>query len=160
MASSSLPAMATSPKFIFFTDFDGTITAHDSNDYLTDNLGFGLQKRLELNKLVLSDTITFRDAFAQMLGSVSLPFNKCIEILLKTIELDSGFKEFFEWAKENNMPIVILSGGMEPIINALLTKLIGEEAGMMQIVSNDVGARPGKRINEEGGWEIVFHDET
>lgn len=26
----SLPAMKTNPKFIFFTDFDGTITLFDS----------------------------------------------------------------------------------------------------------------------------------
>ena len=27
---SDLPAMKTNPKFIFFTDFDGTITLQDS----------------------------------------------------------------------------------------------------------------------------------
>jgi len=30
----SLPAMKTNPKFIFFTDFDGTITLFDSNDFM------------------------------------------------------------------------------------------------------------------------------
>jgi hypothetical protein len=29
-AQTGLPAMQTSPKFIFFTDFDGTITLQDS----------------------------------------------------------------------------------------------------------------------------------
>ncbi len=49
---------------------------------------------------------------------------------------------------------------MTPIIRALLDKLLGEDSSWMQIVSNEVGARPGKTINEEKGWEIVFHDET
>jgi hypothetical protein len=30
MDSTSLPAMKTNPKIIFFTDFDGTITLKDS----------------------------------------------------------------------------------------------------------------------------------
>lgn len=30
MDSTSLPAMKTNPKLIFFTDFDGTITLKDS----------------------------------------------------------------------------------------------------------------------------------
>ncbi|OBT75324.1 hypothetical protein VF21_04663 [Pseudogymnoascus sp. 05NY08] len=155
-----LPAMATSPKHIFFTDFDGTITSRDSNDYMTDNLGFGQPTRLGLNRQVLANEITFRSAFKQMLDSVPTPFDQCTNILLERIELDPGFRAFYDWAKANNVPIVILSGGMTPIIRALLDKLLDEDSSWMQIVSNDVGARPGKSINEEKGWEIVFHDET
>lgn len=34
MSASNLPYMKTNPKIIFFTDFDGTITLQDSNDFL------------------------------------------------------------------------------------------------------------------------------
>jgi hypothetical protein len=34
MGSTALPYIQTNPKIIFFTDFDGTITMEDSNDYL------------------------------------------------------------------------------------------------------------------------------
>ena len=154
----ALPAMSTSPKFIFFTDFDGTITSSDSNDYLTDNFGMGRETRLGLNKNVLANKITFRSAFKQMLDSIPTPFDKCTQALLDRIELDAGFKNFYDWAKENNVPIVILSGGMAPLIRALLDKFMGEDT-TMQIISNDVGARPGKSINDENGWEMVFRDD-
>jgi 2,3-diketo-5-methylthio-1-phosphopentane phosphatase len=155
-----LPAMATNPKFIFFTDFDGTITSSDSNDYMTDNLGYGREKRLIQNKRVLANDITFRDAFHGMLDSVPTPFNECVALLLEKIGLDPGFREFHDWARANNVPIVILSGGMTPLIRALLEKLIGEDSGWMQIVSNEVGVKEGKAsINEVDGWEIVFHDD-
>lgn len=39
MAASDLPAVHTpfeNPKFIFFTDFDGTITLKDSNDFMVE----------------------------------------------------------------------------------------------------------------------------
>ncbi|KAH7150454.1 HAD-like domain-containing protein [Dactylonectria estremocensis] len=160
MASNSdTPALKTNPKFIFFTDFDGTVTTADSNDYMIDNLGFGQERRIKLNKDVLFGRMNFGDSFVEMLDSVGTPFNECIDILRQNIKLDSGFKEFYNWAQLNNVPIVILSGGMEPVIRALLDTLLGP-GWDIQIVSNNVAPREGKSINEKNGWKIVFHDDS
>ncbi|KAK7398485.1 hypothetical protein QQX98_012144 [Neonectria punicea] len=160
MASNSgTPALKTNPRFIFFTDFDGTVTTADSNDFMTDNLGFGRERRVQLNKDVLFGRMHFRDSFVEMLDSVDTPFNECLAILLKNIKLDPGFKEFYDWAKLNNVPVVILSGGMEPVIRALLDTLLGP-GWDIQIVSNNVYPREGKDINEKGGWRIGFHDDS
>ncbi|KAI1269299.1 HAD-like domain-containing protein [Xylariaceae sp. FL1019] len=160
-SSASLPALRTQPKAIFFTDFDGTITLHDSNDWMTDNLGYGTENRKKGNQDVLYERRSFRDAFQEMLDSVTTPFDRCIELLLENVKLDPAFKEFAAWCSKNNVPIVVLSGGMEPVIRALLAHLVGkEEAAVMQIVSNNVKARPGKSINEENGWDIEFHDDS
>ncbi|KAH6995645.1 HAD-like domain-containing protein [Ilyonectria robusta] len=160
MASNSdTPALKTNPRFIFFTDFDGTVTTADSNDYMIDNLGFGTERRVKLNKDVLFGRMNFGDSFVEMLDSVGTPFDQCIDILRKNIKLDPGFKEFYDWAQVNNVPIVILSGGMEPIIRALLDTLL-PEGWDIQIVSNNVSPREGKSINEQNGWKIVFHDDS
>jgi 2,3-diketo-5-methylthio-1-phosphopentane phosphatase len=160
MSTSTLPAMKTNPKYIFFSDFDGTITQRDSNDFLTDNLGFGEKLRKQGNKDVLEDKISFRDSFQGMMDSVKTPYDQCIKTLCENIKLDPYFKEFYLWARENNVPVVVVSSGMVPIIRALLVHLVGEDADDIQIVSNDVAPRDGKSINDEGGWQIVFHDET
>jgi 2,3-diketo-5-methylthio-1-phosphopentane phosphatase len=157
-AGGDTPALATNPKFIFFTDFDGTVTTADSNDHMTDNLGFGVERRRWLNKEVLYGRMNFRDSFDEMISSIPTPFDECVEILKRDIKLDPGFKEFYIWAQENNVPIVILSGGMQPVIRALLDTLLGP-GWNIQIVSNDVAPREGKSINEKGGWKIQFHDE-
>ncbi|VUC33373.1 unnamed protein product [Clonostachys rosea] len=157
--NSETPALATNPKFIFFTDFDGTVTTADSNDFMTDNLGFGKARRVESNKGVLFGHVHFRDSFQEMLDSINTPFNECLEILKKNIVLDPGFAEFYNWSRENNVPIVILSGGMEPVIRALLDILLGP-GWDIQIVSNDVASREGKDLNEKGGWTIKFHDDS
>jgi len=157
--SSETPALANNPKFIFFTDFDGTVTTADSNDFMTDNLGFGRDRRVQLNKDVLYGRMHFRDSFQQMLDSVTTPFSECIDILIKNIRLDPGFKDFYDWSRENNVPIVILSGGMTPVISTLLDTLLGP-GWDIQIVSNDVQPRDGKSINEVGGWNIKFHDDS
>ncbi len=159
MFPSTLPAMKTNPKCIFFTDFDGTITQQDSNDFLTDNLGYGEILRKQSNQDVLHDRISFRDSFQGMMDSVTAPYDQCITTLLDNIKLDPHFAEFYEWARAHNVPVVVLSSGMAPIIRALLVHLIGKIAEDIQIVSNDVASRNGKDINTEGGWKIVFHDE-
>ncbi|KAH8678993.1 phosphoserine phosphatase [Tricladium varicosporioides] len=160
MPSPTLPAMVTNPKYIFFTDFDGTITLRDSNDFLTDNLGYGQVLRKQGNQDVLHNRVSFRDSFRGMMDSVKMPYDKCIQTLLENIKLDPHFKEFYTWCSTNNVPVVVLSSGMVPIIRALLVHLVGPEAENIQIVSNDVASRDGKSINEEGGWQIVFHDDS
>lgn len=90
----ALPALRTQPKAIFFTDFDGTITLQDSNDFLTDNLGFGAELRRKGNRETLEGTRTFRDTFQEMMDSVKTPFDVCVRTLLENVQLDPAFKEF------------------------------------------------------------------
>lgn len=145
----------TDKKAIIFTDFDGTVTLQDSNDYLTDNIGFGLEKRKQLNYDILNSKVTFRQGFDDMLKSIDTPFDECVDILLEKIQLDPGFKETFQWAQENDIPIIVVSSGMKPIIRALLLKLVGKDSiDKIEIVSNDV------EIYENNKWDIIFRDET
>lgn len=94
-----------------------------------------------------------------MLDSVKTPFDECMRILCENMKLDPYFAKFYYWAKEHNVPIVVLSSGMVPIIHALLASLLGHEPDHIQIVANDVKSRDGKDINSEGGWDIGFHDD-
>ena len=101
----------------------------------------------------LIQLLTFpRDAFKDMLDSIKLPFPECIELLRKNIKLDPGFKPFFDWCQSEGIPVIVLSSGMEPIIRALLTDLVGPGAEKIEIISNQV-----KIV--DGGWEIVYHDD-
>lgn len=153
-----LPAMKTNPKFIFFTDFDGTITLQDSNDFMTDNLGYGPERRRQLTAECLQGKLTFRDSFRDMMESVKKPFNECVQYLVDHIQLDPHFAEFFQWSLANNVPVVVVSSGMEPIIKALLKAMIGPDAEKMEVVANFTGPKPGKSIDEEDGWEIVYRN--
>ncbi|KAF2164818.1 hypothetical protein M409DRAFT_56193 [Zasmidium cellare ATCC 36951] len=162
-SQTELPALKfpfKDPKFIFFTDFDGTITLQDSNDFMTDNIGFGGDKRRQGNRDVLEGKDTFRDSFKKMMDSVTKPFPECIDYLVQNIKLDPGFQEYFQWALKNEIPTVVVSSGMEPIIRAILKNLIGPDHDKLDIVSNEVEARPGKSIDQEGGWQIKYHDDS
>lgn len=96
-----------------------------------------------------------------MLDSVKTPYNECIDQLRKNMRLDPHFVEFYNWSKENNVPIVVLSSGMIPIIRALFESLLGNTPDdHLHIVANDVESRDGKDINTEGGWQIKYHDDS
>ncbi|SCZ98765.1 BZ3500_MvSof-1268-A1-R1_Chr3-1g05605 [Microbotryum saponariae] len=156
-ASSSLLPHAQAP-YIVFTDFDGTITTEDSNDAATDNLGCGLEKRRAINLEILNGTKDFRDAFREMIDSVAAnkTFDETREYLRSRIKLDAGFKSFFEWCKAHDVPVVIVSSGMVPIIRAIMENLVGkEDAAKIDIIANDVEYLP------DGKWTIKFrHPES
>ena len=143
------------PKAVIFTDFDGTVTWQDSNDYLTDTLGFGKEERLRTFEGVLDGTTSFRDCFTRMINSITTSLPESIKILEEKIQLDPGFKETFEWAQDNDVPIIVVSSGMHPIIKHLLTNLLGEEhIDKIEIMANDV------ELDENNKMTVVYRDET
>ena len=109
---------------------------------MTDNYGFGYQKRRQGNFDMLDGTETFRDGFQKMVNSWTVSIPETISILKKHIKLDPHFHDFARWAKINSVPIVVLSAGMAPIIRALLDEFLGELASNIEIVANDVQPIP------------------
>lgn len=95
------------------------------------------------------------------MDSVSRPYGECVSYLVENIKLDPNFASFFAWAQTVNMPVVVLSSGMEPVIRAILAAALGpDDAAKIHVVGNGVRARPGKSIDDEGGWELMFHDDS
>lgn len=147
------PPVHKDKKFVVLSDWDGTITTYDSNDYMTDFLGYGKEKRRAGNLEILADRITFRDAFREMLESVSQnghTFEECKQVLKDNIKLDSGFKEFFQYCKSRDIPVIIVSSGMEPLIRAILSNLVGDDANDIEIISNSVD------VHKDGTWNIKY----
>ncbi|KAI0074300.1 hypothetical protein K474DRAFT_1665570 [Panus rudis PR-1116 ss-1] len=152
------PPIHKDKKFVVLSDWDGTITNRDSNDYMTDHLGFGQEKRRQGNLEILSGRVTFRDEFKKMLDSVVAnghTFDECKEVLKENISLDPGFREFYDYCKAHDIPVVIISSGMAPLIRAVLSKLIGEEESKnIEIVANDA------IVKDDGSWEIKYRHPT
>jgi 2,3-diketo-5-methylthio-1-phosphopentane phosphatase len=150
------------PKVIFFTDFDGTITLQDTNDFITDNYGMGEPKRAAIMQEILKEKVTFRDGFQNMLDTWNMPFPRVLEILSQNISLDPHFKDFMRWAQANDVPVIVLSSGMIPVLQTLLKQLVGEELIKdIEIIANDTRPIPPKNsLDEAHGWTIKFHDNS
>jgi len=102
----------------------------------------------------------YRQSFQEMMDSVKNPFPECIKLLCENIKLDPYFKEFYMWSRDNGVPVIVLSSGMTEIIRGLLVHLVGPEANDIEIVSNECIDRPPKTKDQEGGWQIQFHDDS
>ena len=109
--------------------------------------------------VILADRFQ-REGFQGMINSIKTPFPKCIELLCENIKLDPGFRDFYFWSRDAKVPVIVLSSGMTPIIRALLVHLLGPEANDIEIVCNEVVDRPGMTKEQEGGWNIQFHDDS
>lgn len=110
-----------------------------------------------MNLDVLHHKICFRDSFRLMLESVTLPFAECERVLKANIPLDPGFKPFFEYCQQRDIPVIIVSSGMAPLIRAVLANLIGEEnAAQISIIANHVKFTDAAGTGET--WEIVFRN--
>jgi hypothetical protein len=82
---------------------------------------------------------------------------------LAIARLDPGFLAFYEWAGSVGAPIVVLSGGLTPMIEAMLKHLLGHAAlDRIEVVANDVAVRDGfGSVDEDGGaWRVVFRDDS
>jgi 2-hydroxy-3-keto-5-methylthiopentenyl-1-phosphate phosphatase len=65
------PPLYKGKKFVVLSDWDGTITTRDSNDWMTDNIGYGKALRRQGNLDILSEVKSYRDGFQEMIDSVS-----------------------------------------------------------------------------------------
>jgi len=146
------------PLLACFSDFDGTVTDEDSNDFMIDNLGMGRPARRALLLQVLHEGLTFREAFREMIASVAVnqSFTDCCGLVKKAnIKLDPGFKDFYQFLKAKQIPLVLVSSGMAPIIRSIVSTLIGEEeADTLIIIANDVDLQGGS--GAAGTWGVKF----
>lgn len=72
------------------------------------------------------------------MDSISTPFNESIDAVVQNIKLDPHFKYFLSWSISQNIPMVVLTGGMALVLRTLLRHLVGSEIENLEIFSNDV----------------------
>ncbi|KAG7285712.1 hypothetical protein NEMBOFW57_008005 [Staphylotrichum longicolle] len=154
--------LTSKPRIIFFTDFDGTVTSEDMLDWLVAKEGYGLERLRQSSQAVMDGTMTYREASREQLESIQIGFEKCIEMAIAHAQLDEGFLAFYKWAVSANVPIVVLSGGLAPMIEATLKHFVGHETAEIEVVANSVAVREGfASVNHDGGaWRVLFRDDT
>ncbi|EGF76984.1 hypothetical protein BATDEDRAFT_37497 [Batrachochytrium dendrobatidis JAM81] len=142
------------PPVLVFLDFDGTIATKDTGTVIIDScMGYDVRKALD--KQILDGTVTFRDAVEKMWYAVTLSWDEGMS-LVSDIPLDSKFTEFFNVCIANNIPITVVSSGIQALVEHFLDhyiKLTGGNKDMLRIVANDIKI-------EKGGWKIIYRDDS
>ncbi|MFD2213198.1 2-hydroxy-3-keto-5-methylthiopentenyl-1-phosphate phosphatase [Metabacillus endolithicus] len=111
---------------VIICDFDGTITE-------TDNI-IAIMKRFAppewdaLKNGVLSQEISIQEGVGKMFQLLpSSSKDEIVKYILDHAEIRSGFRDFVQFTKDKNIPLYIVSGGIDFFVYPLLEGLIEEE---------------------------------
>ena len=131
-------------KPIVFSDFDGTITLHDTfvellKKFSTPGLADDLMAQM------YAQTLTLRAGVTQLLESI--PSDQYLNIIefSKTHPIRSGFPEFLDFLESRNVPCVVISGGIRIMVETVLNEFKPRLAGLhaVDLDSSVARALPG-----------------
>ena len=103
-----------------FIDFDGTITSEDTNDKLVEV--FSNEEVVKFMKENDEREMTYIEYMDKLFSKLKIREEEYLEFILNEIKLSKGFLEFYENAKNLNIPIAIISGGFSNGIIPFLKK--------------------------------------
>jgi len=132
-----------------FTDFDGTITEPDTIDLLGKLFDRPSERAIMKEKLI-TGLIRPKEWLNWEIGLVNAPLDEVLEMLRKRVVIDPAFPPFAKWCQSQNIPLTILSNGLEEIIHSLLGQY---NMDSVRIEANRlrVGCVP---------WKVVFRDDS
>jgi 2-hydroxy-3-keto-5-methylthiopentenyl-1-phosphate phosphatase len=118
-------------KRIVFCDFDGTITVEETFvallKYATPTLADELMPEIYAKRL------TLRAGVRQLLGSIpSARYPELIEFA-KTKAMRPGFEAFLDFLAAQNVPFVLVSGGVTVMVETVIGDLKAKMAGIHAI---------------------------
>ncbi|MFF2754550.1 2-hydroxy-3-keto-5-methylthiopentenyl-1-phosphate phosphatase [Psychrobacillus sp. NPDC058041] len=108
-------------KLVIFCDFDGTITNQDN--IISIMKKFAPPEYLPIKENILGQRQSIREGVAEMfdLLPVSLK-DQIISYLLEQAQIRDGFAEFVSYTKKHNIPLYIVSGGIDFFVHPMLEK--------------------------------------
>lgn len=118
--------------FKIFIDFDGTITTRDVGEAFVNKFGDPVKIR-EIVQNWIDEKITSPESWFQMFETIkTLDFERFLEFL-EEIEIDSTFKGFVDYCRENQFEIRVLSDGFDIYIKRIFER---EGLGHLEVYCN------------------------
>ncbi len=110
--------LAHAPRAIIFSDFDGTITQEETFSLLMRE--FAPEASNRMIPRLLSGEITLREGVPAVLETIPSSAFPAMEQRMREAPLRPGFEEFLNTLDHLGIPLVVLSGSIEPLVNARL----------------------------------------
>lgn len=132
-----------------FTDFDGTITEPDTIDLL-GKLFDHPSERAEKKAMFMSGLMRPKEWLGWEIGLVNVPLEEALEYLRSRVVIDPAFPPFARWCQSLDIPLTILSNGLEEIIHSLLGRY-GLDSIRIEANRLRVGCVP---------WKVIFRDDS
>jgi HAD superfamily phosphoserine phosphatase-like hydrolase len=136
-------------KLWVFTDFDGTISEPDTIDLL-GKLFDRPAERAVMKEKFLAGLMRPKEWLCWEIGLVNVPLKEALGLLRERVAIDPAFPLFAKWCRSHDIPLTILSNGLEEIIRSLLGPY---DLGSFEIEANRLraGCVP---------WKVIFRDDS
>ena len=127
-----------------FTDFDGTITEQDTLVHLLDR--YAGPEWLEIERRVEDGELSEELGLREEIALLTVPWEEALASVLERVPVDPGFAGFAALCEARGWPLTILSGGLEPLIRAVLAR---EGLERVPLRANGLGFEP------DGRWRVI-----
>lgn len=131
-------------KIHVFSDFDGTVTRRDTLVHLLDR--YADDSWNEIEKSVEDGRLSEEEGLRREIALLTAPFAEALAGVLEDVPVDPGFAAFVEFCEARAWPLTLLSGGLRPLIEAVL-----ERHGLARVPvhANDLA------FEEDGRWRVM-----
>lgn len=111
--------LSTTRSWICVSDFDGTISTIDATDRLLEL--HADPAWLEIEQIWKSGLIGSRECLARQVELLRVPIST-IEKVASSVEIDPKFRAFADFCRRNGVTLVIVSDGLDRLINPILKR--------------------------------------
>ncbi|KAG0015449.1 hypothetical protein BGZ82_001399 [Podila clonocystis] len=166
-----------------YTDFDSTVTLHDTGDVILAH-EMGQQELVRIDRLPETDpqNYSLRKAEDMKWDHVRLSVKEAVDILIGPgpyatqeqiaaykqaekrkpfdaverpyrVEIDPGFEPLYRFCKEHGIPITVVSINIQPFVEEMLNRFLGVGHGI-EVRAN------GLTFQEDGTWKVLWRDSS
>jgi 2-hydroxy-3-keto-5-methylthiopentenyl-1-phosphate phosphatase len=140
-------------KRIVFCDFDGTITVEET--FVAVLKKFAPEISTKLLPEMYAKRLTLRDGVKAILQSIpSASYPEILEFTKPQL-IRPGFQEFIDFLHAQQVPLVIISGGLRGMVEVVLGELVPKMAGIYAVDVDRSGTYLKVNSQYEGGTELL-----
>lgn len=138
---------------IIFCDFDGTITVEET--FVAILKKFSPDVSGELIPQMYARQLTLRQGVRRILESI--PSSRYAEILefSRNQSIRPGFEELLDFLEARSVPLVVVSGGLQPMIETVMGELVHRVHAIHAVDVNTTGEYLQVNSEFEGETELV-----
>ena len=134
--------------FHVFCDFDGTITTRDATDFILERLAAPewLEVEARWQKGLIGSAECMREQ-VKLINATQQELNQTLD----EVEIDEGFMDFITLCRQSNIPLTIISDGIDHFIRYILTR---HKLGEIPVVANRLTITPENRYELDSPWSF------
>jgi 2-hydroxy-3-keto-5-methylthiopentenyl-1-phosphate phosphatase len=118
-------------RSVIFCDFDGTVTEKDNIVAIMEE--FSPDGWQPIVNDILNEAISIREGVGKLFSRISSDKkDEIIEFVLTRSKIRDGFEEFIDYTKKEQIPLYIVSGGIDFFVNPVLKNKLDSK----QIICN------------------------